>query len=414
MPRRFEKCGFQEKYRCTNFRQFDLKHPTNSQSFHGNVDTARSASDAKAYIEKDGVFYEWGTFKVDGRSARTNQQTINDAYAQAINSGCKEEALRIIKELVPRDYLCNYHNLSSNMDIIFKPVERVFEPPYQRSSFNNVPTMLTDWVVENIKDAAARPWRPISLVIEGESRTGKTLWARSLGPHNYLCGQLDLCAKTFTNKAWYNVIDDVDPHFIKHFKEFMGAQRDWKSNTKYGKPVQIKGGIPTIFLCNPGPTSSYTKFLAEEKNKSLNEWAKKMPLSSPSKSHSTPPSIKAQHHHAKRNTRRSRIDLPCGCTIYVHLSCHDYGFTHRGTHHCSSSTEFCFYLGHSKSPLFQDAQLPPKTIQPELQCDKDSDTIQPQPSTSSVASQVLPELHNMDDVSSVDYDFLSRFLFPDP
>ncbi|KAK8575145.1 hypothetical protein V6N13_033620 [Hibiscus sabdariffa] len=108
--------------------------------------------------------------------------------------------------------------------------------------------MLDDWVMENIKDAAARPWRPISLVIEGESRIGKTLWARSLGPHNYLCRHLDLCAKTFTNDAWYDVIDDVDPYFVKHFKEFMGAQRDWKSNTKYGKPVQIKGRIPTIFL----------------------------------------------------------------------------------------------------------------------------------------------------------------------
>ncbi|KAK8652865.1 hypothetical protein V6N13_126888 [Hibiscus sabdariffa] len=266
---------FQEKYRCTNCRVFDLKHPSTSRSFHGNVDTARSASDAKAYVEKDGVFCEWGTFKIDGRSARTNHRSINDAYAQALNSGCKEEALRIIKELVPRDFLCNYHNLSSNMDRIFKPVERVFEPPFQRSSFNNVPNVLNEWVMDNIKDAAARPWRPMSLVVEGESRTGKTLWARSLGPHNYLCGHLDLCAKTFTNDAWYNVIDDVDPHFVKHFKEFMGAQRDWKSNTKYGKPVQIKGGIPTIFLCNPGPTSSYTEFLAEDKNKSLNDWAKK-------------------------------------------------------------------------------------------------------------------------------------------
>ncbi|KAK8575146.1 hypothetical protein V6N13_033619 [Hibiscus sabdariffa] len=107
---------FQEKYRCTNFRKFDLKHSTNSRSFHENVETERSASDAKTYIEKDGVFCEWGTFKVDGRSARTNQRTINEAYAQAINSGCKEEALQIIKELVPRDYLCNYHNLSANMD----------------------------------------------------------------------------------------------------------------------------------------------------------------------------------------------------------------------------------------------------------------------------------------------------------
>nr|AKE34116.1 AC1 [Okra enation leaf curl virus] len=101
------------------------------------------------------------------------------------------------------------------------------------------------------------------------------MWARSIGPHNYLCGHLDLSPKVYSNDAWYNVIDDVDPHFLKHFKEFMGAQRDWQSNTKYGKPVQIKGGIPTIFLCNPGPNASYKEFLDEEKNSALKAWALK-------------------------------------------------------------------------------------------------------------------------------------------
>ncbi|OMO78327.1 hypothetical protein CCACVL1_14481 [Corchorus capsularis] len=55
----------------------------------------------------------------------------------------------------------------------------------------------------------------------------------------------------------------------------MGAQRDWQSNCKYGKPIQIKGGIPTIFLCNPGPQSSYKEYFEEEKNKAINDWAKK-------------------------------------------------------------------------------------------------------------------------------------------
>ena len=99
------------------------------------------------------------------------------------------------------------------------------------------------------------------------------MWARSLGPHNYLCGHLDLSPRVYNNDAWYNVIDDVDPHYLKHFKEFMGAQRDWQSNTKYGKPIQIKGGIPTIFLCNPGPTSSFKEYLDEERNAALKRWA---------------------------------------------------------------------------------------------------------------------------------------------
>ncbi|CAM91928.1 replication associated protein [Tomato leaf curl Namakely virus] len=266
---------FEGKYQCTNQRFFDLVSPTRPAHFHPNIQGAKSSSDVKSYIDKDGDTLEWGEFQIDGRSARGGQQSANDAYATALNAGSKSEALRVIKELVPKDYVLQFHNLNSNLDRIFKEPPAPYVSPFLSSSFNQVPEELEVWVSENIRDAAARPWRPISIVIEGDSRTGKTMWARSLGPHNYLCGHLDLSPKVYSNDAWFNIIDDVDPHYLKHFKEFMGAQRDWQSNTKYGKPIQIKGGIPTIFLCNPGPTSSYKEYLDEEKNAPLKAWALK-------------------------------------------------------------------------------------------------------------------------------------------
>ncbi|ACI24162.1 AC1 protein [Clerodendrum golden mosaic China virus] len=266
---------FEGKYVCTNNRLFDLVSPTRSTHFHPNIQGAKSSSDVKSYIDKDGDTLEWGQFQIDGRSARGGQQSANDAYAQALNTGSKQDALRVIRELAPKDFILQFHNLSSNLDRIFAPEVPVYTSPFLSSSFNRVPEELEAWVSENVKSAAARPLRPKSIVIEGVSRTGKTVWARSLGPHNYLCGHLDLSPKVYSNDAWYNVIDDVDPHYLKHFKEFMGAQRDWQSNTKYGKPVQIKGGIPTIFLCNPGPGSSYIEFLNEEKQTALKNWALK-------------------------------------------------------------------------------------------------------------------------------------------
>ncbi|CAI26267.1 replication-associated protein [Tomato leaf curl Madagascar virus-Menabe [Madagascar:Morondova:2001]] len=264
---------FEGKYQCTNQRFFDLVSPTRSAHFHPNIQGAKSSSDVKSYIDKDGDTIEWGEFQIDGRSARGGQQSANDAYAAALNAGSKSEALRVIKELAPKDFVLQFHNLNSNLDRIFQEPPAPYVSPFLSSSFNQVPEELEEWVSENVMDAAARPWRPNSIVIEGDSRTGKTMWARSLGPHNYLCGHLDLSPKVYSNDAWYNVIDDVDPHYLKHFKEFMGAQRDWQSNTKYGKPIQIKGGIPTIFLCNPGPTSSYKEFLDEERNAALKQWA---------------------------------------------------------------------------------------------------------------------------------------------
>nr|QBO66564.1 replication associated protein [Duranta leaf curl virus] len=264
---------FKGKFQFRNNRHFDLTHPNTSTQFHPNIQGAKSSSDVKSYIEKDGDYIDWGQFQIDGRSARGGQQTANDVAAKALNAGPAEAALAIIREKLPKDYVLQFHNLNSNLDRIFTPPIEVYVSPFSSSSFDQVPEAIEEWASENVVGAAARPMRPISIVIEGDSRTGKTMWARSLGPHNYLCGHLNLSPKVYSNDAWYNVIDDVDPHYLKHFKEFMGAQRDWQSNTKYGKPVQIKGGIPTIFLCNPGPNSSYKEFLDEDKNSALKAWA---------------------------------------------------------------------------------------------------------------------------------------------
>nr|AFX95952.1 Replication-associated protein [Tomato leaf curl Karnataka virus] len=266
---------FEGKFQCKNNKIFDLTSPTRSAHFHPNIQGAKSSSDVKTYMEKDGDILDHGVFQVDGRSARGGCQSANDAYAEAINAGSKIEALNILREKAPKDYVLQFHNLNSNLDRIFTPPVEVYVFPFSSSSFDQVPEDIEEWAADNVSSAAARPLRPISIVIEGDSRTGKTMWARSLGPHNYLCGHLNLSQKVYSNDAWYNVIDDVDPHYLKHFKEFMGAQRDWQSNIKYGKPVQIKGGIPTIFLCNPGPKSSYKEFLDEEENSGLKNWTVK-------------------------------------------------------------------------------------------------------------------------------------------
>nr|QWQ56340.1 replication associated protein [Sweet potato leaf curl virus] len=264
---------FEGKFQCTNQRQFDLVSQTRSAHFHPNIQRAKSSSDVKSYVDKDGDTLEWGEFQVDGRSARGGQQTANDAAAEALNAGNKEAALQIIREKLPEKFIFQYHNLVSNLDRIFSPPPSVYSSPFSISSFNNVPDIISHWAAENVMDAAARPDRPISIVIEGPSRIGKTVWARSLGPHNYLCGHLDLSPKVYSNSAWYNVIDDVNPQYLKHFKEFMGAQKDWQSNCKYGKPVQIKGGIPTIFLCNPGEGSSFKLWLDKPEQEALKNWA---------------------------------------------------------------------------------------------------------------------------------------------
>ncbi len=110
---------FEGKFQCKNNRFFDLVSPSRSAHFHPNIQGAKSSTDVKAYVEKDGDFIDFGVFQIDGRSARGGCQSANDAYAEAINSGSKAAALNILREKAPKDYVLQFHNLNANLDRIF-------------------------------------------------------------------------------------------------------------------------------------------------------------------------------------------------------------------------------------------------------------------------------------------------------
>ncbi|CAM91907.1 C2 protein [Tobacco leaf curl Comoros virus] len=129
--------------------------------------------------------------------------------------------------------------------------------------------------------------------------------------------------------------------------------------------------------------------------------------SSPSTSHCTQLPIKVQHKTAKKKAvRRRRIDLDCGCSYYLHISCIDHGFTHRGTHHCSSSTEWRVYLGDTKSPIFQDYQPRQPAVQHAPRYHIDPDKIQPQFEEGTGDSQMFSQLQGLDELTPSDWSFL--------
>nr|QSS76679.1 C2 protein [Tomato curly stunt virus]QSS76733.1 C2 protein [Tomato curly stunt virus]QSS76739.1 C2 protein [Tomato curly stunt virus]QSS76757.1 C2 protein [Tomato curly stunt virus]QSS76781.1 C2 protein [Tomato curly stunt virus] len=134
-----------------------------------------------------------------------------------------------------------------------------------------------------------------------------------------------------------------------------------------------------------------------------------MPPSSPSTSHCSQVPIKVQHRIAKKRVvRRRRVDLDCGCTYYLHIDCTNHGFTHRGTHHCSSGPEWRLYLGDNKSPLFQDYQPRQQTVPHEPRHHIDPDTVQPQPPEETGDSQMFSQLPSLDDLTASDWSFLKR------
>nr|QBO66581.1 transcriptional activator protein [Papaya leaf curl virus] len=131
-----------------------------------------------------------------------------------------------------------------------------------------------------------------------------------------------------------------------------------------------------------------------------------MRSSSPSQSHCTQVPIKVKHRLAKRGARRRRVDLPCGCSYFIASACHNHGFTHRGTHHCSSGNEWGVYLEGPKSPIFQDNRAPPKAIPNEPRHHHRSDTVQSQPQEGVEDTQMFPRLPNLHDLTTSDRSFL--------
>nr|ALB25923.1 transcription activator [Okra enation leaf curl virus] len=139
-----------------------------------------------------------------------------------------------------------------------------------------------------------------------------------------------------------------------------------------------------------------------------------MRSSSSSKEHCTQVPIKVQHREAKRAHRRKRVDLECGCSYYLSINCFNHGFSHRGTHHCSSYKEWRLYLGGSKSPLFQDPQPRRPSIHDEHGHNKNQDPIQLQPSENSGSAQIISNLRGRDDLTPSDWSFLMGIQNPSP
>nr|QBO66546.1 transcriptional activator protein [Papaya leaf crumple virus] len=123
-----------------------------------------------------------------------------------------------------------------------------------------------------------------------------------------------------------------------------------------------------------------------------------MQNSSPSQSHCTQVPIKVQHRAAKRRAiRRKREDLECGCSYYVHINCHNHGFPHKGTHHCSSGNEWRVYLAGPKSHIFQSPQPRPKAIFHEPRHHPPQSPVQSQPQEGTGDTDVffgLEDLHS--------------------
>jgi len=94
-------------------------------------------------------------------------------------------------------------------------------------------------------------------VLFGETRLGKTVWARSLGAHAYFGGLFNL--EDFSEQCEYAVFDDISGGlgFFPSYKQWLGGQFEFSVTDKYKHKVAVRWGKPAIWVCNTDPRHDY-------------------------------------------------------------------------------------------------------------------------------------------------------------
>ncbi|KAG0637881.1 hypothetical protein HOY80DRAFT_1081612 [Tuber brumale] len=192
----------------------------------------------------------------------------------------KQHFLDDLRLAAPRLYLASYNNVRCVAEQHDPTVETKYLSPYGSSSWN-LPTAVEDWC-ENFlsmynKDSCNGflSVRPLSLVLYGPTRTGKTAWACSLDSHIYFSGMFNF--SLYREMYRYVVFDDVEFSRMDIFKCWFWAQEEFTATDKYCKktqekiyivlengPIMLKGKVtgrglkPPISRTDP-PDGTFTK-----------------------------------------------------------------------------------------------------------------------------------------------------------
>lgn len=200
--------------------------------------SCRAPKKGYEYAGKDGDFIETGVFqfKADKRK-----------WAEVLSASNAEEALQIVREVSPRDYVLQHDKITSYIRTAFTPEL----PEYRGRDLGDFNTgafpELQQWI-----DQMDEADRPKSLILIGDSRTGKTEWARSVGHHMYWnsCFNLD----KWDPEAQYAIFDDFEDWTrFYNYKQWLGAQREFEATDKYRARKTLLWGKPTVVLSNERP-----------------------------------------------------------------------------------------------------------------------------------------------------------------
>lgn len=201
-------------------------------NYHPNVQAARDVQASLRYLDKEDP-----EPLCDGDAPQ-----IKRKWSEALEATSKEEYMKTVAEISPRDFQINHERIEYFANKKFKTEVQ----PYVPKVFTSIPPLVQQWLDQMHTE------RPKSLILWGPSRLGKTALARSLGQHMYFMGLFNL--DKWDDNAKYVIFDDwEDWGKLFQWKCWIGAQEEFDVTDKYRKKKTVKWGKPAIILSNNEP-----------------------------------------------------------------------------------------------------------------------------------------------------------------
>lgn len=125
--------GFDAKHHTRNSRAFDLHHA--GRVYHPNIAPARTIADIgriATYVRKHGDYVDYGSIP-----------TKSSRWGDVLRSDNRDEFLRMVQEVAPRDYVLSYDRIVAFADNHYAP-PRVEVTSRSISDFNE-PVVLKNW-----------------------------------------------------------------------------------------------------------------------------------------------------------------------------------------------------------------------------------------------------------------------------
>ncbi|KAF6781256.1 hypothetical protein CSOJ01_16095 [Colletotrichum sojae] len=206
---------------------------------------AKFLEDTQAYVCKEGNGRVFGERIEHEASVSLKRKRDDEVYREIVDEEDEEKARKLLREKFPKQYIYNFVNCREFLRSKARKVTLAHVPNFDAHTWV-VPPEIVQWRKEMF--SPGRQGRPVSLILVGPPRCGKTEWALSFGRPAQMTNRW--CMDALTDDCTHLVLNDINAKEFPLWREFLGGQMEFVAGGKYRPDKVMPWGKPTIWTCN--------------------------------------------------------------------------------------------------------------------------------------------------------------------